>query len=301
MTKPILEAGDRQITWDGFKAAFDDKYFPPCVKQKKIFEFMHLTQGSQTVMTYERKFEELSRYAPHTVSTEEMKARQFEQGLRVEIQKSISPMQLKTYAEIFHKSQIYEAVEKNATKDEEVKPKKKFKMTKNYPTLKEQPEQNPQGGQANQNDYNRKDTQGNQKPRATGRVFAMTKKDAEVSPSVVAGMLKISGIPAYIPFDSGSTHSFVSSTFATRLNVVPKVLNYQLCVSTPSKGMIETELICEACDVEIMERKLTADLILLEKKDFDVILGMAWLAAYHVNVLCFEKESGRKTYEGTRV
>ncbi|XP_043697018.1 uncharacterized protein LOC122647759 [Telopea speciosissima] len=214
MTKPILEAGDRQITQDEFKVAFDHKFFPPCVKQKKIFEFMHLTQGSQTVMMYERKFEELSRYAPQMVSTEEMKAQQSEQGLRVEIQKSISPMQLKTYAEVVHKSQIYEAVEKNATKDEEVEPKKKFKksfathtankdnwkkfhkkkpqgnvdckkcgknhkgdclggtficfkckepghLARNCPTLKEQPERNPQGGQANQNSQNRKDTQGN--------------------------------------------------------------------------------------------------------------------------------------------
>ncbi|XP_043699971.1 uncharacterized protein LOC122650637 [Telopea speciosissima] len=342
MTKPILEAGDRQITWDGFKAAFDDKYFPPCVKQRKIFEFMHLTQGSQTVMMYERKFEELSRYAPHMVSTEEMKARKSKQGLRVEIQKSISPMQLKTYAEVVHKSQIYEAVEKNATKDEEVEPKKKFKksfatpttnkdnwkkfhkknpqgtvdctkccknhksdclvgtftcfkrkepghLARNCPTLKEHPEPNPQGGQANQNAQNRKDTQGNQKPRASGRVFTLTKKDAEASPFVVAGMLKISGIPAYVPFDSGSTHSFVSSTFATKLNVVPKVWNYRLCVFTPSGGMIETELIREACDVEIMDRKLTADLILLEMKDFNIILGMDWLTAYHASVHCFEK------------
>ncbi|XP_043696754.1 uncharacterized protein LOC122647428 [Telopea speciosissima] len=291
---------------------------------------------------YERKFEELYRYAPHMVSTEEMKARQSEQGLRVEIQKSISPMQLKTYAEVVHKSQIYEALEKNATKDEEVEPKKKFKksfathtankdnwkrfhkkkpqgnvdckkcgknhkgdclggtficfkckepghLARNSPTLKEQPERNPQGGQANQKAQNRKDTQGNQKPRAPGRVFTMTKKDTEASPSIVVGMLKISGIPAYVLFDLGSTHTFVSSTFATRLNVMPKVLNYQLCLSTPSRGMIETELFCEACDVEIMERKLTVDLILLEMKDFDVILAMDWLAAYYTSVLCFEK------------
>ncbi|XP_043721030.1 uncharacterized protein LOC122668548 [Telopea speciosissima] len=110
----------------------------------------------------------------------------------------------------------------------------------------------------------------------------MTKKDAEASPSIVAEYLLMS----YLIRDP---LSFVSSTFTTKLNVVPKVLNYRLCVSTPSGGMIETELICEACDVEIMDRKLTADLILLEMKDFDVILGMDWLAAYHASVLCFEK------------
>ncbi|XP_043699911.1 uncharacterized protein LOC122650574 [Telopea speciosissima] len=305
-----MGSSDRKITWDGFKVAFDDKYFPPCVKQKKIFEFMHLTQGNQTVMMYERKFEELSRYAPHMVSTKEMKARQFEQGLRVEIQKSISPMQLKTYAEVVHKSQIYEAVEKNATKDEEVEPKKKFKKSfathaANKDNWKKFHKKKPQGnvdckkcGAARVKPPRRASQ--SKLPEQKGHlrkleakslwwVFAMTKKDAEASPSVVAGMLKISGIPAYVLFDSGSTHSFVSSTFATKLNVVSKVLNYRLCVSIPSGGMIETELICEACDVEIMDRKSTTDLILLEMKDFDVILGMDWLATYHASVLCFEK------------
>ncbi|XP_043693046.1 uncharacterized protein LOC122643494 [Telopea speciosissima] len=234
---------------------------------------MDLTQGSQLVMICERKFEELSRYAPHMVGTKEMKARQFKQGT-----KSISPMQLKTYAKVVHKSQIYEAMEKNATKDEEVEPKKKFKKSFAAPTTNkgnwkkvhkkkpqltarsmDQLERNPQGGQANQNAQNRRDTQGNQKPRASRRVFAMTQKDAKASPSVVAGMLKFFGIPAY------------------------------LCVSTPFGGMIETELVCESCDVEIMDRKLTTYLILLEMKDFDVILGMDWLAACHASVLCFEK------------
>lgn len=39
------------------------------------------------------------------------------------------------------------------------------------------------------------------------------------------------------------------------------------------------------CDKELME-----DLILLELDEFDVILGMDWLVAYHASVYCYTKE-----------
>ena len=48
-----------------------------------------------------------------------------------------------------------------------------------------------------------------QKPKVQGRVFALTKQDAEASPSVVSGTLLVSSQHAQVLFDSGSTHSFI--------------------------------------------------------------------------------------------
>ncbi|XP_073112178.1 uncharacterized protein [Elaeis guineensis] len=39
----------------------------------------------------------------------------------------------------------------------------------------------------------------------------------------------------------------------------------------------------------IEDREMKADLLVLEMKDFDLILGMDWLAAYHATVDCFQK------------
>ena len=36
-------------------------------------------------------------------------------------------------------------------------------------------------------------------------------------------------------------------------------------------------------------REMTIDLVLLDLHDFDVILGMDWLASYHASVNCFGK------------
>lgn len=47
---------------------------------------------------------------------------------------------------------------------------------------------------------------------------------------------------------------------------------------------------CMGCVIRLREIGMTADLILLEILDFDVILGMDWIAAHHAKVDCFTKE-----------
>ncbi|RVW14025.1 Transposon Ty3-I Gag-Pol polyprotein [Vitis vinifera] len=79
-----------------------------------------------------------------------------------------------------------------------------------------------------------------QKPKAQGRVFAMTHRDAQATSDVV-------------------TDSVVASRMLRN------------------------------CIVMIGYREMPVDLVLLDLQDFDVILGMDWLASYHASVDCFEK------------
>jgi len=53
------------------------------------------------------------------------------------------------------------------------------------------------------------------------------------SNAVVESMISISGHIAYALFDPGATHSFISSTFAYKLNQVLEPLGFQLVISTP--------------------------------------------------------------------
>jgi len=52
------------------------------MKRAKEQEFLRLKLGQMSVMEYTAKFNELSRFAPNQVATEEMKMDHFEQGLR---------------------------------------------------------------------------------------------------------------------------------------------------------------------------------------------------------------------------
>ncbi|XP_038877307.1 uncharacterized protein LOC120069590 [Benincasa hispida] len=65
---------------------------------------------------------------------------------------------------------------------------------------------------------------------------------------------------------------------------------FALSISTPSgEIMLATEKI-KACQVEVANRALDVTLIILDMHDFDVILGMDWLAANHANIDCSRKE-----------
>ena len=60
-------------------------------------------------------------------------------------------------------------------------------------------------------DENKEDRQ---KPRSQGQVFAMTHRDAQATSDVVTGTLRIHTLFARALIDPGSTHSFVSASFA---------------------------------------------------------------------------------------
>ena len=42
--------------------------------------------------------------------------------------------------------------------------------------------------------------------------------------------------------------------------------------------------------MKLCDKELLVDLIPLDIKDFDIILGMNWLASYHASIDCFKKE-----------
>ncbi|XP_073273330.1 uncharacterized protein [Primulina huaijiensis] len=58
------------------------------------------------------------------------------------------------------------------------------------------------------------------KPNA--RVFAMTQEEADDANDVVSGTIFIQQVPAYVLFDCGATHSFMSKRFAKKLGCKPR-------------------------------------------------------------------------------
>ena len=130
-----------------------------------------------------------------------------------------------------------------------------------------------------------------QKPKVQGRVFALTKQDAEASPSVVSGTLLVSSQHAQVLFDSGSTHSFILHRLAQRLNMELESLNYELCVATPFGQQMNTHKVYKSFNVLVFGRELEANLMLLDMFEFDMILGMDWLSTFYASIECFGKKA----------
>ena len=77
-------------------------------------------------------------------------------------------------------------------------------------------------------------TQGNQRPQRTQtRIFAMTSREAQANPDTVTGTMIVFGTPARILFDTGSSRSFVSTTFVLHANRELVPLKNKLVVNTP--------------------------------------------------------------------
>ena len=107
---------------------------------------------------------------------------------------------------------------------------------------------------------------------------------------MVASILPLFSTHAKVLFGPTSLHFFVSCAFAKNHDKSPKLLDFELSVSTLVGDALMTNLVLKSCIICIEGRELLADLLLLYMHDFDVILGMDWLAAYHASVHCFEKE-----------
>ncbi|XP_075497143.1 uncharacterized protein LOC142534112 [Primulina tabacum] len=136
------------------------------------------------------------------------------------------------------------------------------------------------------------------KPNA--RVFAMTQEEEDDANEVVSGTILIQKVSAYALFDCGATHSFMSKRFAKKLGCKPEKLTEPFRIATPTSRAIETHEIYRDCKISIDNQTFSSDLMQLIMVDFNIILGMDWLARKNAIVDCKGKKwSNHKEREAT--
>ncbi|MQL82221.1 hypothetical protein Taro_014698, partial [Colocasia esculenta] len=81
-----FEDGAVDVAWDEFVRLFRAKFVPEHIQDQMEQEFLSLAQGSMTVLEYEARFSELSKYAPHIVADERRKTKKFVMGLKPSLQ-----------------------------------------------------------------------------------------------------------------------------------------------------------------------------------------------------------------------
>ncbi|KAJ9544953.1 hypothetical protein OSB04_024660 [Centaurea solstitialis] len=125
-------------------------------------------------------------------------------------------------------------------------------------------------------------------PRARARAFQITVDEAREEPDVVMGIFLVNSHPARVLFDSGATYSFVSHTFAQYLNYVPVMLAKPLIVDT-ANGTTIADKVYKDCVLEVCERMFPVDLVLIDIRSFDVVIGMDWLDRNRADILWHER------------
>lgn len=111
------------------------------------------------------------------------------------------------------------------------------------------------------------------------RLCTMTRDQADPASTVITTAVTLAGRPTVALLDSGATHSFISLNYAKRLPIQPEMLNMTYRVMVPSGDELCADTMFRGVELKAYGNKMPANLIVLPLTEFDVILGMDWLAA----------------------
>jgi hypothetical protein len=113
-------------------------------------------------------------------------------------------------------------------------------------------------------------------------------------------MFFTSSHPATVLFVLGASHSFISSTFVTKYHLPMSIMKHTMLVSSLG-GEMRTKHICPVVSITIRGLDFLANLIILDSKGIDIILGMNWLRKYDAVILCAKRAVRLITENGTIV
>jgi hypothetical protein len=122
-------------------------------------------------------------------------------------------------------------------------------------------------------------------------------EEAQEAPDVVIGMFLVNDTSAIVLFDYGASHSFEYAAYVGKHNLPLALLRCQMIVSYP-RGDMPARQLCLKVNLKIRGVDFVANLIVMESKGIDVILGMDWLSKYKVLIDCAKKSIKLTTPKG---
>ena len=118
--------GSLTLDWPEFYNAFVERFMLESLRNAKTreFELLKQTEG-MSVLDYDTKFNQLARYAPHMVMTDNMKAKRFANGLREYLFRAVPLTRTSTYSDVLDMALRFEVRAKERQVEQE--PRKKAK------------------------------------------------------------------------------------------------------------------------------------------------------------------------------
>ncbi|GJU49408.1 putative reverse transcriptase domain-containing protein [Tanacetum coccineum] len=149
--------------------------------------------------------------------------------------------------------------------------------------------QRPEGNRPNQAMANNGGQgRGNNCNQARGRAFILGVEEARQDPNIMTGMFTLNNHYATTLFDSGTSYSFVSTTFIPLLGIEPSKLGFNYEIEIASGQLVEINKVIRGCKLEMMVC-LNIDLIPFGHRIFNMIIGMDWLSKHKTEIICHEK------------
>jgi hypothetical protein len=106
-----------------------------------------------------------------------------------------------------------------------------------------------------------------------GRVNHVTVDEDREEPNVVLGTFLINSTTTIVQFDSGASYSFIYAAYVERHNILVAMLKCHMIVSSPGGDMLARQVCLKVKNI-LKGLEFNANLIVLDSKGIDVILGM---------------------------
>jgi hypothetical protein len=137
-------------------------------------------------------------------------------------------------------------------------------------------------------------------PFQKGQVNHLNVEEVMNEPDVVMGMFPLNSFTALVLFDTGASHSFISSAFVNKHAFSTKTIGRVIKVSSPG-GELIVKTGCWNLILEIGKYKFPTHMVVLDSQGLDVILGMDWMTNYLGVIDCVDRAITLTTPEGRRI
>jgi hypothetical protein len=121
-----------------------------------------------------------------------------------------------------------------------------------------------------------------------GRVNFTTLSELPEGALVMTGTSTLHHHPAIILVGSGTTHSFISTRFGTKIGLDFYPTDRTYMITTPG-GRIASSQICRGVPIQMGSTLIRTTLISLNLEGMDILLGMDWMARHRVSLDIFSR------------
>jgi hypothetical protein len=91
---------DHVVTWEELKTTFRGHHIPAGILDRKLNEFLVLTQGTRTVLQYAQAFNDLGQYAGYHADLDEKKRDRFRRGLNTKLRERLNTVSADSFNEL---------------------------------------------------------------------------------------------------------------------------------------------------------------------------------------------------------
>ena len=100
------------------------------------------------------------------------------------------------------------------------------------------------------------------------------------------GMILVYNTWVCVLFDTGATHSFISTSCVESLGLKAEIVENSLLIESPMGMNSRVGKIGKKCVITLVDRALRVNLRVLDMFGYDVIFGMDWLSVYRSLIDC---------------